>query len=307
MPHVTNFFTEQERRENEQAGERAAAGSPAPAGSAGVGAERRRVKPVAVAAVVLLAVIGAFAMLAAVFGRGGGKQDGPAASPAPGSRAAVLPAAAASLPEPGPEPGPTPEPTPAGPQVSAEDWFAVLVDMQHPLPEDYDPETDLVDPVGYYFDSRAAGELLAMLQAARDADMELKLASGFRSRARQDQLHGQEVAYWRGQGLGADEAYSTALRYEEPAGYSEHNSGLAVDLVAMADQREAAFAGTPEYMWLTEHAAEFGFILRYPEGKQAVTGMEPKPWHWRYVGAELARFLTEQGLTLNEYYSLYLG
>lgn len=303
MPHVTNFFTEQERRENEQAGEGTAAGRAALAEPAARGARRRRIKPVALAAVVLLAVITAFAVLAAVFGGKGGGRNEPAASPAPGGQSALLAAGVSSE----PKPEPTSAPTPAGPQVSAEDWFAVLVDMQHPLPEDYDPETDLVDPVGYYFDSRAAGELLAMLQAARDAGMELKLASGFRSRARQDQLHGQEVAYWRGQGLGADEAYSTALRYEEPAGYSEHNSGLAVDLVALADQREAAFAGTPEYQWLTEHAAEFGFILRYPEGKQAVTGMEPKPWHWRYVGPELAQFLSEQGLTLNEYYSLYLA
>lgn len=58
---------------------------------------------------------------------------------------------------------------------------------------------------------------------------------------------------------------------------------------------------TPEYQWLSEHAAEYGFVLRYPEDKQEITGVEFKPWHWRYVGKELASFLTGQNLTLEEY------
>ena len=301
MPHVMNFFTDQERREHEQAAGSPAAGQPPQPGAARRGGGRR-VKPVVWVAALLLVGTAVFTVLVLVKSRSGGSQSVPAAGPVSFSQ----PAAPAE-PTPEPEAEPTPEPAPAGPAVSADDWFAILVDMEHPLPEGYDPETDSVDPVGYYFDSRASAELLSMLQAASDAGVQLKISSGFRNHARQTQLHEQEVAYWRGEGLAPEEAYATAVRYEEPAGYSEHNAGLAVDLVALADQRQATFAGTPEYQWLTEHAAEYGFILRYPEGRQEVTGMEPKPWHWRYVGDELARFLNEQGLTLNEYHSLYLA
>ncbi len=64
---------------------------------------------------------------------------------------------------------------------------------------------------------------------------------------------------------------------------------------------------TPEYQRLSEHAAEYGFVLRYPEDKQEVTGVEFKPWHWRYVDKELASFLKEQNLTLEEYHEQYLS
>lgn len=305
MPHEMKFFTEQELRENQPAGGRPAGPgrSPEEPKVKWPGEQPRRVKPVLVLGIALLAVLAALAVLILVKGRGKGSQSIPAAGPVSFHQ----PASAPVEPAPQPQPEPTPEPTPEGPAVSADDWFALLVGMEHPLPEGYDPETDSVDPVGYYFDSRASGELLNMLQAASDAGAQLKITSGFRSRVRQQELHDNEVAYWRGQGLAQEEAYTTAVRYEQPAGYSEHNSGLAVDLVALNNQRENDFAGTPEYQWLVEHAAEFGFIQRYPDGKQDVTGMEPKPWHWRYVGTELAQFLNEQGLTLDEYHSLYLA
>ncbi|MEG2653790.1 MAG: M15 family metallopeptidase, partial [Ruthenibacterium sp.] len=78
--------------------------------------------------------------------------------------------------------------------------------------------------------------------------------------------------------------------------------GLAADIVALDDQLlDEKQAETPEQVWLMEHCAEYGFILRYPEGKEAITGVTYEPWHYRYVGKEAAQYITQQGLTLEEY------
>lgn len=96
---------------------------------------------------------------------------------------------------------------------------------------------------------------------------------------------------------------------EQKACESDHNTGLAVDLVPQYSQTKDAetIVQTPEYQWLSEHAAEYGFVLRYPEDKQEITGVEFKPWHWRYVGKELATFLQGQNFTLEEYWQQYLN
>lgn len=312
MPHEMNFFTPEERREAEKAKKLQAAQNllEAPGkttwSAQGASAKRRR----AVVPVLLAALVVATALLAVLFWP---TKDGEALpAGASGAQQASAPSAPESLPivnDPS-EPPPAPEPTPAlpaAPAVTAQDWFAVLVDVNHPLPDDYDPETDMVDPAGYYFDSRAAAELLRMLQDGTAAGLQFKIDSGFRSRTRQEQVYNAELAYQRGTGLAEEEALRQTLRIEQPAGQSEHNSGLAVDLVALTNQREEEFAQTPEFLWLTEHAREYGFVLRYPEGKEEVTGVEYKPWHWRYVGAELAGFLVDNNYTLDEFHSLYLS
>ena len=101
-----------------------------------------------------------------------------------------------------------------------------------------------------------------------------------------------------------DEAREETARWTMPPGCSEHETGLAVDIVATDNQRlDDTQEQTPETIWLHENCWRFGFILRYPAGKEDVTGIDYESWHYRYVGIEAARYLTEQQLTLDEFWA----
>ena len=90
--------------------------------------------------------------------------------------------------------------------------------------------------------------------------------------------------------------------YSARPGHSEHQTGLAVDLDDSGDCYLAAcFGQTPSGRWIAAHAAEYGFVIRYPEGKQGVTGFMPEPWHLRYLGTGVATELYNSGLSLEEY------
>ena len=92
------------------------------------------------------------------------------------------------------------------------------------------------------------------------------------------------------------------LTYSAKPGESEHQTGLCVDLISTDHPSlDVAFADNPAYAWLVENAHQFGFILRYPEGKEGVTGYSYEPWHYRFVGAQAASEIHEKGLTLEEY------
>ena len=95
------------------------------------------------------------------------------------------------------------------------------------------------------------------------------------------------------------------MTYSAVPGHSEHETGLAID-VSGSDGKCAAtdcFGDTMEAKWLAEHAAEYGFIIRYPKGKESITGYKYEPWHLRYVGVQIASEIAEQASTLEEYYN----
>lgn len=98
-------------------------------------------------------------------------------------------------------------------------------------------------------------------------------------------------------GKSEDEARTLAATYVAQVGYSEHEAGLAIDIVAKANKSD----DDTVWAWMKEHCAEYGFILRYPEGKEGVTGMSYEPWHFRYVGVEAAQKIMGAGITLEEY------
>jgi D-alanyl-D-alanine carboxypeptidase len=107
-------------------------------------------------------------------------------------------------------------------------------------------------------------------------------------------------------GISYDEAYTAAATVVAIPGTSEHNLGLAVDICAEDYQvLDDAQADTPEQQWLMEHCADYGFILRYPQGKEDQTGIIWEPWHYRYVGVEAAQEITSSGLCLEEYLALH--
>lgn len=176
----------------------------------------------------------------------------------------------------------------------------VIVNKTHPIhPSDFRPDIRLVR--GYQVARPAAGPLANLLDAAAAAGLHLKIASAYRSRAYQEGVHARLVAE-RGQ-VAADAISARP-------GYSEHQTGLAVDLEPL-DGRcalDPCFAQTPEGRWLEEHAARFGFVVRYTAQNRKWTGYAPEPWHFRYVGRALAHELRTSGSgSLEEFFGVSGG
>ena len=172
----------------------------------------------------------------------------------------------------------------------------------NPLPEDYEPDTAEADN-GYLFDIRAVEPLRALLQAGREAGLDLVVTSGWRSWAYQEQLFEDKVSRVMS-GTGLDRAAAEEAAADEVArpGTSEHQLGLAVDIISNAHpELNSAWAETEEAKWLKAHCAEYGFILRYPPEKSEITGITWEPWHFRYVGEEAAVYIMENDLCLEEY------
>ncbi|WP_159888503.1 M15 family metallopeptidase [Paenibacillus puerhi] len=183
--------------------------------------------------------------------------------------------------------------------------IAVLVNKTNKLPENYKPQ-DLVDPdVPFVFKEKlekrkmrkeAASALEKLFQGAKDAGLPLAGVSAYRSHATQTALYNNYVKKH-----GEEEAN----KFSAKPGQSEHETGLAIDVAGANGKCPAqdCFGATPEAKWLAEHAHEYGFIVRYLKGKESITGYQYEPWHLRYVGVELAKDITKQGVTLEEYIS----
>ena len=211
----------------------------------------------------------------------------------------------------------TPTSDPSGASVSsdaamasaeaASNWQLRLVNAANPLPDDFEPETSNI--AGYEhrpFDMRAADWLEKMLHDAEQDGCKLYLVSGYRSIGRQRALFQIKTEELMQQGLAAQQAEQEAARWVARPGTSEHNLGLAADIVSADwytthNDLTEDFEQTPAFAWLKANCAEYGFILRYPKEKEAVTGMSYEPWHYRYVGQEAAKQIMLTGITLEEY------
>lgn len=183
-----------------------------------------------------------------------------------------------------------------------EDWELVLVNSTHFMEEDYVPElTEIED--NYYVDSRIAEELRQMLAAGRVAGLNFVICSAYRTMEKQESLYNNKVSrIMSEEGLNYEKAYKEAGKTVAYPGTSEHQLGLAVDIVAKDYQQlDDGQANTDEAKWLKEHCYEYGFILRYPLDKTEETGIIFEPWHYRYVGKEAAKEIMERGICLEEY------
>lgn len=187
-----------------------------------------------------------------------------------------------SLPESSSEPevpvASEPEPIVEEDPIPRDEWYMLLVNRENPLPDDFAVETVAIDNEGHAVDARIYADLSAMIAAGESEGLDFIFYTAFRSPSRQKELF-------------------EAGKTDVPAGESEHNSGLAVDIGCANGE----FEGSAEEAWLLEHAHEYGFILRYPEGKEGITGFDHEPWHFRYVGKEQAKLIYESGLCLEEY------
>ena len=181
------------------------------------------------------------------------------------------------------------------------EWSLILVNDWNAMPEDYESTVTLVDYRGdHQFDSRMVEQLDAMMRAG--SSFGLWPVSAYRPYSLQEKLYNQEVAEWKAAGYSQEEAEIKAATVVKRPGTSEHNTGLALDLLGSGYATlTEGFADTEAYAWLQEHCADYGFILRFPKGKEDITGVIYEPWHYRYVGVEHAKEIMSRGLCLEEY------
>ena len=186
--------------------------------------------------------------------------------------------------------------------ITNDDSVTVLVNKQHSLSENYEP-TDLVtvevptileNPEVNQLRKVAADALKEMFEQAKKDGIYLYARSGYRS------YHTQVYLFDSYAKRNGEEA---ANKYSAKPGYSEHQTGLTMDVTSESVnfQLTEAFGETKEGKWIAEHAHEYGFILRYPKDKEHITGYIYEPWHLRYLGVELATDIKETGLTYEEY------
>lgn len=223
---------------------------------------------------------------------------------------ATAPSSSQSQSAPAPTVPPASQSTPSSSQPQSEstdvpmsaDPLLILANKDNPLPADYAPDLAYLEGGSYQMQSEAAAAFDRMKNAANATGLHLMACSTYRSVERQTELFNAEIQKWMGQGMDEAAAREQAATVVMVPGCSEHNTGLAVDVGSITNQRvEEDFENEPEFAWLQEHAAEYGFILRYPADKVEVTGVTYEPWHYRYVGVENAQKIKESGLCLEEY------
>lgn len=186
------------------------------------------------------------------------------------------------------------------PNVSIDDWDLVLVNRDHPK-EEMNPE--LVDINGISVDKRIADATAEFLAAAQAVNAQEHLISGYRSVAYQAELYqsyvSQEMA--NDPSLTQEAAEAIVQTYSQPAGSSEHQTGLAIDMSTVDALNQSDVETVKQ---VTALAPKYGFILRFPDGKQESTGVGYEDWHFRYVGKKSAAYISKHQISLEEYIKL---
>ena len=235
----------------------------------------------------------------------------------------TAPVVAAATPE--PTAVPTPDPNspagraaalglPAPPDIDVNSWEFTLVNGDHSIGE-YEPEqlayldqtltyTDIQTTPSdrIAVDARVADALIAFGLGCKDAGLPVYLSSGYRSYSAQ-QANFIRVCNNNGVSDGKD---SNGHYITMPAGCSEHQLALCCDITDIYRPiKNAEIEKTETFQWLKEHCAAFGFVVRFPAGKEDITNVMYEPFHFRYVGAEAANYMMQNGLVLEEFLALY--
>ena len=185
------------------------------------------------------------------------------------------------------------------------DPYMVLVNRDNVLPEGYEG-IDLVS-FGDQKMNRVAGEAMQrLISAGKAAGYNYVLYSGYRTYSRQYNNYYGKISYYENNGYSREEAVRLTNMYYAPPGASEHHTGLAADVCIPSIVNKYAclhedYEYTDEFKWFYEHAAEYGFILRYRKGDEAITGYNYEPWHFRYVGVDIATEIEKRDITFEEY------
>lgn len=182
--------------------------------------------------------------------------------------------------------------------TTSSDWRLLLVNSTHPLADDYSVDlTELRN--GQSVDTRILSDLQEMFDAARSEDI-YPIVSDAYKREDQQTLMDDVIQNYEDEGYSSEEASSKAEQVIAKPGTSEHETGLAIDIAGDDDYDQDTDSVLE---WMNSNAYKYGFILRYPSGKESVTGAEAEDDHYRYVGKEAAKVIHDQGICLEEYLS----
>ncbi len=180
-------------------------------------------------------------------------------------------------------------------------WNLLLVNQWNPLPENYSPEIKYLDN-GHGIDERAYDDLQDMMNECRAQGLEPVICSSYRTMEKQKELYNNKINQYLTYGYSQEDAKKKAGELVAVPGTSEHQLGLALDIVDISyqtlDERQE---NTAVQKWLLKNSWRYGFILRYPTDKSEITGISYEPWHYRYVGREDAEKIYEAGVCLEEY------
>ncbi len=185
-----------------------------------------------------------------------------------------------------------------------DDWNLVLANPWNALPAGYDVRLARLSN-GQAVDERCYPDLQAMMDDCRAEGLDPLICSSFRTQEQQQRLFDEQVQALAAQGLSEYEARAKAAMSVALPGTSEHQLGLALDIVDSRNQMlDESQESMPVQQWLIANSWTYGFVLRYPSDKSETTGIVYEPWHYRYVGRDAAREMHERGLCLEEYRDL---
>lgn len=195
------------------------------------------------------------------------------------------------------------------PDASPKDWSLTLVGPKQPLEEDISSEQiSYIPNTNMQLDKRVIEAYQKLSEDAQEAGYPLVIISAYRSVDEQTQIFDRRVTQYENQGMDEKQAIEKTKETSTEPGHSEHHTGLALDIVDENWQQsysqnvlEEEFGEEDSAKWLAEHASDYGFILRYPKGKEKITQISYEPWHFRYVGKENAKYMEKYDLTLEEY------
>ena len=191
--------------------------------------------------------------------------------------------------------------TPPEDGVVVDDELLTLVNPWNPLPDDWTVDLVTLDD-GHRVDSRCYEAYMEMINACKAAGYSPVNCSGYRTQETQQSLYDNKVQRLISSGMSEDEAKTEAAKAVAIPGTSEHQLGLAVDLVdANMQDLTSAQESTETQKWLMANSWRYGFIHRYPNGKTDITGIIYEPWHYRYVGKDAAQEIFNRDITLEEY------
>ena len=187
------------------------------------------------------------------------------------------------------------------PDIDPDDWRLILVNKQNPVPEGFSVKLAGISD-SMQADARIIDDIYKMMDAASSDGVNLMICSAYRSYDRQKTLFNNKINKLMGEGMTYLEAYKVGSMNVTVPGTSEHHLGLALDILTGSyTKMDDGFGDTEAGKWLAANAADYGFILRYPEGKEDITGIVYEPWHFRYVGREYAKDIEKRGVCLEEY------
>lgn len=184
--------------------------------------------------------------------------------------------------------------------------YGIIVNKYYHLSGDYEPDDLVTISTKYSWGNSGSQKIrndaydayIEMHQAAQtEANIYLMVNSSYRKYSEQERVYNN---YKTSHG----EAYADSIAARP--GFSEHQTGLALDIFSLSSSAQATFKDSDAYKWLKDNSYKYGFILRYPDGKENITGYKFESWHYRYVGKDLAKKIYESGLTFDEYYAYYI-